>query len=85
MDEKIFKNVISTFDIFLESLSKKIRDDLSNERVRNPRKPVFSGQGTMLAETRTLLNEFYAPFNRRLSSVLEDTRFDWNNDERNTR
>ena len=39
----------------------------------------------MLAETRTLLNELYAPFNQRLSAVLEDTRFGWNNDVKNMR
>ena len=77
--------VILTIFFFSESLSKKIRDDLSNERVRNPRNRAFSGQGAMLDETRTLLNEFYAPFNKRLSAVLEDTRFDWNNDEKYTR
>jgi hypothetical protein len=31
----------------------------------------------MLAETRTLLRAFYAPFNRRLAQALGDERWLW--------
>lgn len=34
--------------------------------------------GDMLDETRTLLNNFYAPMNAELSRLMNDTRFLWN-------
>ena len=46
--------------------------------VRNQRDKLYMGIGDMLPATRRLLEEFYAPSNRELVTLLNDTRFDWN-------
>ncbi|KAK3267636.1 hypothetical protein CYMTET_23825 [Cymbomonas tetramitiformis] len=36
-----------------------------------------STAGEMMAETRKMLGEFYAPFNKKLADILEDDRYLW--------
>ena len=36
-----------------------------------------ASQGPMLPETRTLLDEFYAPYNAKLASILGDPKWKW--------
>eukprot|EP00959_Pyramimonas_sp_CCMP1952_P470675 9497091-Pyramimonas_sp.AAC.1 len=36
-----------------------------------------AGQGPMLPETRTLLDEFYSPYNAKLASILGDPKWNW--------
>eukprot|EP00057_Strongylocentrotus_purpuratus_P020775 XP_011675249.1 PREDICTED: carbohydrate sulfotransferase 15 [Strongylocentrotus purpuratus] len=49
----------------------------SGERIR-VNTQMKKHMGDMLVETRTLLNNFYAPMNAELSRLLNDTRFLWN-------
>ncbi len=48
---------------------KIIIDDFVEKRVPNPKYP------DMLPETRAMLDNFYAPFNRRLAELLCDNKF----------
>ncbi len=61
-------------DVFLDSSTpEKYQEDLAQEKIQNK----GYRPGGMLPETRILLQEFYAPFNKKLAALLSDNRFLW--------
>jgi N-acetylgalactosamine 4-sulfate 6-O-sulfotransferase len=57
-------------------LSEPIQDD--SDKI-NSEAAKFSNRNksTLLDKTRTLLRDFYAPYNQELASILHDDRFLW--------
>ena len=67
--------------LFTEPYPEHIKKEMASKPIPNPRSDQFTGEGDMLKETRELLDEFYAPYNRKLRDVLGDDRFLWSSDE----
>lgn len=61
----------------LRQLTAKEEKKIFNAPVSNKRKYKDTLIGKMKNETRTLLNEFYEPYNKQLSELLKDERFLW--------
>ena len=70
--------IISSATVFYFIIAARLgEDEISNLQQA---KVINSRPGTpMLDETRTLINEFYKPFNIQLANYLNDNRFLWNN------
>ena len=66
-------------DIFkfleLDPIDRKTLDAILSNRARNRNKKGYYKAGDMLNLTKNVLDDFYRPFNRHLSQLLQDDRF----------
>lgn len=62
----------------LQQLSDKEFSNVLKTPIANKRKKKDKRVGKMREETKTILKEFYDPYNRELASLLGDNRFLWN-------
>lgn len=66
-------------DIFkfleLDPIDRKTLNAIASKRAKNTNKKGYYKAGDMLNLTKNILDDFYRPFNRRLSQLLQDDRF----------
>ncbi|XP_072019372.1 carbohydrate sulfotransferase 15-like [Amphiura filiformis] len=62
----------------LEPIPKQKTDEICNKKQKN-KTPGTKAKGSMLPETKQLLDKFYEPIRKDLAQILDDDRFLWNN------
>ncbi|XP_062523258.1 carbohydrate sulfotransferase 15-like isoform X2 [Corticium candelabrum] len=63
----------------LELPTNEVMQQILNKTVQNQGDKLMKEKtGPMLLETRKLLGEFYAPYNRQLAKLLNDEAYLWN-------
>lgn len=68
------RELTKVFDFLgVEEPSTQSWEQIASHKVSNKIKSI----GSMLPETKTLLRDFYAPFNEKLSILLGDNKFLW--------
>ena len=67
----------SCVHVLSDPFSAAVSEAIMEKDKKKVRKSWYEGTGEMLAETKTLLDQFYAPFNKALSDLLKDETFMW--------
>ena len=65
--------------MFVDALSDELLARVASKQTQNPTKVLVKETvGEMLPETRSLLTEFYRPYNEMVVSYFNDSRYSWN-------
>ncbi|XP_026872606.2 carbohydrate sulfotransferase 15 isoform X2 [Electrophorus electricus] len=82
-DRKVSMHKVFQF-LHLGPLSEQKEAEITKRPASNTRKLADKNLGPMLPLTREILTNFYAPFNRKLATVLHDDSFLWNKNSSHT-